>query len=151
MKNLIAASFLVLLASASVCASAESANSQYQANKAPANPISIKNNTPYDIAFKVVSRSFYADMMYGIKKGSTDIYHAGPGDKNATLLVGVCSWMVKDGGVCTKVEPLSVNNCFGGVHYNADKIKSIQVNSPKSCVVTCLDGSKTSCVVDLSW
>jgi hypothetical protein len=151
MKNLIAAFFLVLLANASVCASAAPELINGNINKASWNPITIKNNTPYDLAFRVVSRSFYGDAMYGIKKGSTDIYHSGRGDTTATLLVGVCSWMVKDGGLCTRVEPLTVANCFGGVHYNAEKIKSIQVNSLKSCVVTCLDGSKTSCVEDLSW
>lgn len=151
MKNIITTCLLVLFTSASIEALAAPKQSDSDVNRAYWNPITIKNNTPYDIAYTMHSRSYLADMRYGIKKGATDTYHSGNGDKNATMIVAVCSWMTRNGGGCSKVEPLTISNCTGGVHYNAEQIKSIQINSLKSCEVTCLDGTKTSCVNDLAW
>jgi|SRR5688572_25187785 len=103
------------------------------------NAITLYNNTNTDIAY-LISGS-YGGAVYGIKRGGNDIYHSGMGDEFASIKIGVCN-----GGVnrdqCPSFGPLAV--CVDG-HYNADYIKSIQINSLSSCTVTCLDGSPTSC------
>lgn len=139
MKNNITVFILMLLISLPVYADSPSALRKSNESKASGNPIMIYNHTNTDIAYVMLGAC--GGFIYAIERGGMDLYHASTGDNYATFEVGICK--NKIGSFCYLYE--SLQNCVNNVHYNADHIKTIDVNSLTSCTVTCMDGSSTSC------
>jgi hypothetical protein len=138
MKPSIAACLLLLSINLPAIAAVETV-----ANQGFWNPVTITNSTSHNIAYQVVSSYNGPDNVYGLVKGKTDTYHSGRGDKNATLYVGICSYMDGNGKFCRKIEPGTLASCVtGNQHYNFNEVKSITIHSLKYCIVTCNDGNK---------
>jgi len=110
-------------------------------------PVIVHNDSNSDIAYSISSNSIFNDNIYGIKVGRADVYHAGTGDTRATVYAGNCSALGGNGLICHKVEGRSLVNCVKYAHYNMNLVDSIHINSPNACTVTCVDGSKDSCIV----
>jgi len=133
-KNLLACGLLCLLSVATIAKT----NTQSPTVKGNWNPITIFNKTDKDIAYTI--ETFQFDNIYEIKKGRSDIYHSKDADEYATIRVGTCTR--RENNQCVEY---SLQNCVNNIHYNADHISKIEINSLGSCAVTCLDGTTTSC------
>lgn len=146
MKNSIMA--LTVLSLALLTSSQVSAGSSTVADKAKSitNTVHVANNSDKDIAYRVLSGST-SDNLYGVKRGKRDNYHAKFGDENTTFEIGECKRINSITGLCLELDASSMNNCVGGKHYDAYKIKTITINSATSCSVTCHGGGSSSCTV----
>ncbi len=108
------------------------------------NKIIVYNDADSDIAY--VMMGTMSGAVYGLKRGANGVYVTGSNrfggtDAFTEIEVGVCS-QLNENGTCD--APGKMPACIAG-HYNADLIKEIRVTSLTSCVVTCTDGTSTSC------
>ncbi len=142
MKNSLKAISLLLLFNLSALA----ANETEMTSREGRHALTLNNRTQYDIAYML--QTPFIDGFYGIRAGKSDIYHSGRGDGYATILTGVCQSMTYNGSACKTIDGETLRNCVGGVYYNANKIKEININGLRSCSVTCVDGGNTSCRVN---
>jgi len=151
MKQLIMAS--VLTAAVSFCSLTANADSQHSLEaKGNWNPVTIYNNlnTSLDYSFGFAT--------YNVKAGSTDVYHSKGGDAATKFTASRCLAykdvinLYDDGNgnlfyytttICVQKQTL----CNDQKIYNVDLMKSIQVFGVNACLVTCLDGTTTSCIV----
>lgn len=151
MKQFIMASVLTI--AVSFCSLTANADSQHSLEaKGNWNPVTIYNNlnTSLDYSFGFAT--------YSIKAGRSDVYHSKGGDAATKFTASRClayqdvvsyytdangnlSWYVTT--ICVQRQTL----CNDQKTYNVDLMKSIQVFGVNACLVTCLDGSTTSCIV----
>ncbi len=110
----------------------------YAAPRGNGNAITLLNNSDKDILYTM--RTFSFDNIYDIRRGGSDTYHSKNADEYVT--VEIAEWTPAPGD---KYAHKEFHNCVNLVHYNADLIKTIRINSINSCTVTCLDGGTTSC------
>lgn len=110
------------------------------------NPVSVYNNTDEYLVYGMSTPNGRVDTAYGILPRKTDVYHSKGSDTTAKIIVYNCFKTVCNSRVCY---------CAGIVYYcrdsrdrvyNLDLVKSIVINSPTNCIITCLDGSLTSCL-----
>lgn len=112
------------------------------------NKVKIINSTSKDIGYMIISASTNADNLYAVKAKKTDTYHAkATGDVNATIKVAACNKINKVTGICSEYNADTVMNCVSEARYDFYKVKSVNISSLNSCVITCNDGGDSSCVV----
>lgn len=102
------------------------------------NPVLIANNTNSD--FFYVMETFAFDSIYEIKAHRQEVYHSKYADEYVTFRIGTGKSRENNQGM-----EYDLQNCVNNVHYNGNLISSIEITSPTSCKVTCLDGGTTSC------
>ncbi len=115
------------------------------------NPVTIYNNlnAPLDYNFGFAT--------YNVKAGGSDVYHSKGGDAATKFKATSClaykdvvTYFIDPNGypcffittICTQEQTI----CNDQKTYNVDLMKSIQVFGVNACLVTCLDGSTTSCI-----
>ena len=100
----------------------------------------IHNATNDDLAYQVHGSTAF-NLVYGVQKQGTDVYHAGNDDEFAYILVGICT-QYEFPDHCHKFNKL--NSCVTS-HYDINQVSDITINSSMNCDVRCRDGSSTSC------
>ncbi|MBX9587053.1 MAG: hypothetical protein K2X50_07315 [Gammaproteobacteria bacterium] len=148
MKRRIPLLSLILLTALNL-SSAMASTAAIDTDRTPLNKVKIINNTAKDIGYIIISASTNTDLLYGVKAKKSDTYHAkATGDVNATVKVALCGKINKVTGVCSQFVANSVKNCVGEARYDFYKVKSVKIDSLDSCIITCNDGDKASCVVN---
>lgn len=105
------------------------------------NPVTIYNDTSRRILYKF--HGVLKGFEYSVAKHSSDIFHAGVGDKKSQIYVSHCLKKLSD-GLCVQYSDFWWN----GVNYNAELIQAIHIKASDHYTVTCLDGGTQSCVVN---
>lgn len=148
MKQHIPLLSLVLFSSLNLSSAMANTN-EVDTDRTPLNKVKIINNTAKDLGYVIISASNNTDNLYGVKAKKSDTYHAkATGDVNATIKIALCNKINKVTGVCSEFAANSVKNCVSEARYDFYKVKSVKIDSLDSCVITCNDGDKTSCVVN---
>lgn len=104
-------------------------------------PISVYNQTAETIWYTIDPAT---GEKYGIKSGESDTYRTkGRNSSGVTVQTGKCNRIGGFFSMCTDAEKGS--NCVNNQYYDGDAIQSVTVIAFNSCIVTCTDGSYTSC------
>ena len=110
--------------------------------KANWNQLEIHNNTDKPIYYK-----FGIGYKYRVAPFEADRYHSKGFDSSTHFNTSSCEdeqFIPEYGWFCHKKSELCN---LGANKYNADLIKRIDINGVNQCVVTCLDGSSSSCLL----
>lgn len=145
--------FLTIALIASLPLSIYASNTMHQLEpKANWNRLEVHNNLNVPITYR-----FGSGLDYSVSAHNYDSYHSKGGDSSTSFNSSYCTEEAT-GMMCTPIEGTVICNPYiycvrhadicnnSNTKYNADLIKHIEINGINQCIVTCLDGSNTSCI-----
>jgi hypothetical protein len=109
-----------------------------------ANGITVINRTNVPLSYHIdATRWLNNGYLDAVPANGYDVSHNYFDISDATIRSGTCA-KIDWPSVC-KVPGLTAIDCTGGQHYNGNLIKTIEIVAYGKCVVTCKDGTRTSC------
>jgi hypothetical protein len=110
------------------------------------NPVSVYNNTDEYLRYIISTPNDIMSGFYSIAPRKIDVYHSKGSDATAKIIVYNCFKTVCYNKQCYCDGVVYYCRDSRDLVYNLDLVKSIVISSPTNCIITCLDGSLTSCL-----